>query len=74
MPPPSQSTAGVSLASQVCVAPRTQPLAPQPARLARRARLISKPLTSCTFKEIVNPTANIIWLESRGRNSPVRRS
>jgi hypothetical protein len=74
MPPPSQSTAGVSLSSQVCVAPRTQPLAPQPAWLARRARLISKPLTSCTFREIVNPTANIIRLESRGRNSPVRRS
>jgi hypothetical protein len=51
MPPPSQSPAGVSLSSQVCVAPRTQPLAPQRARLARRARVISKPLIPALLKK-----------------------
>ena len=75
MPPPSQTTAGVSLSHLRSASHlEPQPLALQRVPLARRAPLISKPLTSYTFKEIINPTANIIRLESRGRNSPGRRS
>ena len=51
MPPPGQSTVGVFLSSPVCVAPGTPPLAPQRARLARRARPISKPFASYTYND-----------------------